>query len=468
MLLAVLGLYVVLMLATQWRHEPWFDEAQAWLIARDVGWWEIISQSARYEGTPPLWHLLLAIPAKLGLPYGSIHVISGAVAIATVALVLWKSPFPLWLRVVFPFTFFPFYQFAVVARSYCLLMLALVLAACLYRERQRRPWLWLAVLFFMGLTSVHGFLVAGWLFLDGRWEAWKSSRASAASKLREAALPFGIFVLYGLGIVWMLVPPADLAFPDPAHPASGWRFNPGNLNHLRYAFSGSVPLALVVIAGSLLWFVRRRKFWLYLSPTATILFVCVFKHAAAWHQGVLFLFWFFCMWVAFPRAEERNDPSGKSPRKWDYALGCALLGVVLLTHLYWGLQAVRLEWALHYSSAPQAAQYLRDHPEVRKDLAGTMFMCVAVNPYFEENVFSNLDPKDRGHFHWATDTYLRFTPEAIARERPKHVLFGRKFIHLPSELPVDGYELVEEFPGHLIWKDGILEEDTLLLYRRVD
>lgn len=45
-------------------HEKWRDEAQAWLIARDLDFWGIIKQMT-YEGHPPLWHFILAPFAKL-------------------------------------------------------------------------------------------------------------------------------------------------------------------------------------------------------------------------------------------------------------------------------------------------------------------------------------------------------------------------------------------------------------------
>ena len=48
-------------------HEPWFDEIQAYLIARDASVHDILFHLPHYEGHPPLWHLLLMIPARLGL-----------------------------------------------------------------------------------------------------------------------------------------------------------------------------------------------------------------------------------------------------------------------------------------------------------------------------------------------------------------------------------------------------------------
>ena len=46
-------------------HEPWFDEAQAWQIAKCASLKEIFFEIPHYEGHPPLWWLLLSIPARL-------------------------------------------------------------------------------------------------------------------------------------------------------------------------------------------------------------------------------------------------------------------------------------------------------------------------------------------------------------------------------------------------------------------
>ena len=74
------AVFVLSLLYVGFRHEAWFDEAQAWLIARDDTPWRILSQTARYEGTPPLWHLLLWAPAHLGYPYRGLWLISATLA----------------------------------------------------------------------------------------------------------------------------------------------------------------------------------------------------------------------------------------------------------------------------------------------------------------------------------------------------------------------------------------------------
>lgn len=55
--------YVTVTVTVSCFHEPWFDEAQAWLIARDCSWKELLTVRTHYEGHPPLWWMLLAIPA---------------------------------------------------------------------------------------------------------------------------------------------------------------------------------------------------------------------------------------------------------------------------------------------------------------------------------------------------------------------------------------------------------------------
>ena len=52
-------LYVILLCIVECFHESWFDEVQAWQIARSASLKEILFEVPHYEGHPQLWHLLL-------------------------------------------------------------------------------------------------------------------------------------------------------------------------------------------------------------------------------------------------------------------------------------------------------------------------------------------------------------------------------------------------------------------------
>ena len=56
-LLLAFVLYIAIIAIVMCFHEPWFDEAQSWLIARDSSLADIISVRTHYEGHPPFWNL---------------------------------------------------------------------------------------------------------------------------------------------------------------------------------------------------------------------------------------------------------------------------------------------------------------------------------------------------------------------------------------------------------------------------
>lgn len=67
--IAVFAAYIAVVACVMAFHEPWFDEAQSWLIARDASFRDMLLVRPHYEGHPPLWWLMLSVPAKLGVPY---------------------------------------------------------------------------------------------------------------------------------------------------------------------------------------------------------------------------------------------------------------------------------------------------------------------------------------------------------------------------------------------------------------
>ena len=158
LLLAYLA-YVGVLALTICYHEPWADEAQAWLIA-DAGPVELFTHVLRYEGSPGLWHLLLMGPAKAGLPYWTSHVLAGIIAAGGVFLLLRYSEIPLIPRLLLPFTFFLLYQYAVVARSYVLLPLLLGAIAIVYPDRDRRILPFTLLLCLLANANTHGMLIA--------------------------------------------------------------------------------------------------------------------------------------------------------------------------------------------------------------------------------------------------------------------------------------------------------------------
>jgi hypothetical protein len=126
---AMLVLWLAGVVFTTLSHEYWRDEVRALSLARAATSPFDLYGLIQYDGHPVLWYLLLFIGTSLADSPLVLPIASAAVAMAAVALFVWRSPFELWVKGVFIFGALPFYEYSVVARNYGISMLLLFLAA---------------------------------------------------------------------------------------------------------------------------------------------------------------------------------------------------------------------------------------------------------------------------------------------------------------------------------------------------
>jgi hypothetical protein len=149
---AIVLVYGVVVLAIVPLHQPWRDEAHAWLLSRDLSVSGLFAQ-LHYEGYPPLWFLLQMPLAKLGLPYESLGLLNAILATGAVAILVLFSPFSLWQKAIIALSDGLLCQYGMVWRCYSLAVLALFLVAAVYPHRRRRPIVYAACVVL--LASVH-------------------------------------------------------------------------------------------------------------------------------------------------------------------------------------------------------------------------------------------------------------------------------------------------------------------------
>ena len=168
---AVLCFYIVALSAMMCFHEPWYDEAQAWLIARDGSWSEILFEIPHYEGHPPFWYVVLAVFSKVGADFDlTLKLLTLALNTVAVALLLFKMPFPSTVRLLLPFTYFLFYQHGVICRPYSILLIGFLLAAILWQQKNEKPFRFCLALMLMCASSAYGIIFAGGITLAWLWE----------------------------------------------------------------------------------------------------------------------------------------------------------------------------------------------------------------------------------------------------------------------------------------------------------
>uniref|UniRef100_A0A7V1ZHB4 cysteine desulfurase n=1 Tax=Thermoanaerobaculum aquaticum TaxID=1312852 RepID=A0A7V1ZHB4_9BACT len=129
-----LALYAGTLLVLLLNHEPWRDEMQAWLLARDSASPLELWRNTRYEGHPLLWHLLLWLLSRWSQKPLTMQLAHAAIAVLTAGVFLAFAPFPRWLKVLWVFGYFPLFEYGVISRNYGLTVLFLFLALAL-RER---------------------------------------------------------------------------------------------------------------------------------------------------------------------------------------------------------------------------------------------------------------------------------------------------------------------------------------------
>lgn len=312
------GLFIALYVLLAFFHEPMYDEAQAWMIAKDASWYELFFEIPHYEGHPPLWHLILALFAKSGIPFDIGLRIPGAIfSIATAALIIFKSPFPKPVKYALPFTYYMFFRYSVVVRPYCITMLAFCLAALAYRKRAEKPFAFAGALMLLCMSNAYGMMFAAgicvvWIVeLFTTLKEHRGRQIAAMSVLlvcnvaqlllmipKEDTNSVAVYsigtILYGL--VYMLVlGPADAMFLDTGMDARLQNYAQtvvsGNATSYVNLFLGLVTVAVLV------YFARKyRKLLLMVVPyvffslfSATVYFW--YHHIGLIHLWIVFVFW---------------------------------------------------------------------------------------------------------------------------------------------------------------------------------
>lgn len=481
----IFSLYIALLSIGVSRHEPWFDEAQAWLLARDSSLQDLLFKYMRYEGSPALWHLILTVPAKLGLPYITMNIISALLAAMSVYLFLNYSPFPPIIKAMYPFTFFAFYQYAVVARSYSLIPLLLFSIAALYKHRIRKPFLFTLLLCLLANVSFHGLLIAiGVVVIHFFHVNWLWPHLQQTDRYKQ----FSLFIIFGVLVFLLkmqLEPPEDLIS------VAGFnydlsRFFPISIPILsdsittNYAVAASNSSAFSNLSGiyakafivlMMFWLVLKKRLAVFLIPTLglCLLFTIVYSHV--WHQGTLFYTWLFALWLSYETHASRNSYLSRVMKP----IITFSLAAVFLIHTSWAVSSFIYDYSNNYSASRETANFIKEKKLDQKKIYATNFHSISILPYFSKNIYCNYNHGQKPCFWiWSPKNAMYSEPYlSTSQYKPDFILLGIKdynpnnaTIHNPYIPEITGYKFLRSFNGALYWKNRPLETDSFALFEK--
>ena len=442
--------YTISMLVFIPFHEPWADEAQSWLLARDSSLWELLWTNLRLEGTPGLWQLLLMIPAKF-LPYASLNYISGLAAIIGCYLILFKSPLPIWLRVLLPFSYFLFFQYGIVARSYSLLIPLLFGIATIYKARFDRPFLFIFLIILLANVSLHGSLMAFAIMVDHLLYTLINRRDFKKNLLIQQSLIALLFLLAGLFIIFQLAPPKNVSY-DPAGFIFKWSvFFDTSAMVIKEVFTENSIVSYIVLIVSCFWFYTTKKLFLFILGLICILILFSFYYSP-WHQGTIFLYWIFVLWLSLIDSNHKQANSNI-----EYAIKIAV-AITLIIQINWNVNSLMNDVKGQYSAGKELANYIEENHFNEQSIFAYRFWPVAVQPYFDDNIYSQYHYKSgKSFWTWTKgNDWMEPVDDMIKNNNPDMIIFPKPHLYdMPEQ--IEGYHEIQPFIGSVFWKKRIYE-----------
>lgn len=477
--LLILILYVAILSLMIVRHEPWSDETQAWLLARDASFSDLFIKYLRYEGAPGLWHLILMIPAKLHFPVEMLQIISGFFAIAGVYVFLRYSPFPKVIKVLVPFTYFIFYQYAVVARAYVVFPLLFFLLASIFHKRRKHPFIFFGLLMAIACLTIQGTFLAIGILLAHYIEVLREWKVLSPKERREQLITVACFILLMLVFAFVLWIPMDY-YRNRYHGV----FSPLNCltkalitftNALVTDFVDGVQRNLLFsiilfLPGLFTWYMTlrtmlyKRLAYYFIFPLSIMALLVNHILISPWNYGILFIYWLFMLWISIEDVAPVCIEKDQRVRKVLYPL----VIIVLFVQCYWSYTALKFDWRYAYSGGKSVAHYIKSHHLENKKIYAMYTYQTAILAYFDKNILSNAPDSSRSFTLW-TDK------ECSSSLSFKDIYNGQPDLLIIRSLGIRGnykakdflnYHFVGIHNGALVWKDGIWHEETYLLFRK--
>jgi hypothetical protein len=397
-------------------HEPWADEAQAWQLARSLSLPSLFHTYVRYEGSPGLWHFLLWILVRLHVSYSGLHWICGAIAVFASGLLLFKSPFPRYLRLSLPFTYFLLFEYAVVARSYVLVPLLLYLIAIFWKKH---PLLIAILLGLLANVALHASVISGGLAVVYYIEQIRSGRLKNHDARRKILFSAIVVVGFYVFAIWTAWPPGDCSYCSSLYKGRhSLLYATMSLVGICQPWQLSIPFWVAIVA-----YMRAKGCLIYLVP---ILFFAAFSglvYLAFWHMGLMVPLVLCLLWITW-----RSDECKKSLRTG--AIAYASLAFLAAIQIFWAGYALRYDHYHAYSPDLSTARILRPFVRDGAKIAVTYvnipndptlqdFDAVGILPYFKQNIYQN---QAKPFWWWSTQNTTEALFEKTLSTRPRVVL----------------------------------------------
>ncbi len=453
----IIVLFAVLATIVSLKHEYWLDEANAWLIARDSSIIELFTKYLHTDGHPALFHLIIKTFQLFGLNFLNFRFIAILFSTLGVAVFVFKSKFKWYLKALLPFTYFIFYQYTVITRGYCLILLLLSLIAIVWDKRHEYCFLYTLLLILLLSLESYTFLIAGSLFLLWIIDYIKDYKKNKKHNPKLLICFAILFLSFLLTTIYMFPRVTDT-----------YKANRITMFSLDRAFFSSLTfnyhigdIITVLILLFIIFIYSKEKSWQktieFLIITLPVIGFMTIFYCSPWQIGIAFLLALFIIWI-----HKLNTKTNIN----------IFLLLVCIIQIPWSIKSSIYDYKETYSPSKDVAEFLRPYVEKNYRIMGYTFNEEAINAYYDEkdqkNIFYTWE-KDLGfRYHSKKGEYIKYDhdTEAILKDAPDIIV---KTL-LREDKEILDYEAIEEkydkhvFEGHLFFETDIYEDLTCTVF----
>ncbi len=438
-------------------HELWKDEWQPWLLARDKGYFDMLS-FLDLEGHPSLWFTYLKPWALIsnGLNLGPdqqvllFEMAHGLLFLGALAVLIFRFRMPLILRIATACSFFFFYEYGIVNRGYMLLILLLFILTTRWDDKNKLGWSIPVLLFLICQTEVYGVFAAGGLFVCLITDYYQKEKQLTFWKAPELKRITQAMVL---GVICFVI----TVFPRTGQKVIGLNTDAKLIDNIAHSFQGNfsnafwiglIPdtnvfgyatfgiIAALLLLGLFVWFFRKDKsllsaFLVYML--AAVVFGTYVYQGGVRHWGVNLIFFIALVELYFRR--------NKILSQWQYLLVASFF----LCQFYYNFLAIQKEIRHPFSNAYKTAQFLKEKvPDEVPIVAINKFETAPVGAYSGRAIYALPTGEPFTYYQWLDKVYL--PPEAELKVFAKYKNKSGLVLISPKPLGKDRY------PGAELWK----------------
>lgn len=456
-------------------HESWRDEAQSWLIARDLDFFGIIQQM-KYEGHFLVWYLIIAPFAKLGLPYCTIKVISWIITSISVWLILLKSPFKWQTKLLIIFSYPMIYLYPAISRCYCLIPLAITFIAIAYKNRENKPIQYVLSIALLANTHVIMLGLVGMLLLTFYIEQFRKRKSNTKIQNRNNIISFVIIslilIISAIPIMSSLTTNKEISIEYSFSFAKMLNILSQSIYTVMASLSTYsiiiVVCVLILIYVCIIYELRKNPLNFTIILFSVLYQLVIYEYiyfASAQRANSVFLIILLFAWIQLDEKDiKKDDLEQKIIHK--------ILISLLVLSLLFGIINVYNEIMYRYSSAKQTAEFVEKY--IQEDsvvISNNMPYSSAVIPYLKKHKIWN--PQRKDYFTYVTwdkeneesyyADFFEIIKENFRENKEIYYIYARKGKNEGTEetelenirrLEKDGY-LIKIFESD----ESIIEED---------